>query len=317
MSARNGRWLVWLVLPVLALACGSSSSESATSCTSNVECARLARGATCGPNKTCVPAAGGSSGSAGSSGGVDEAGVPLGGPLASIAVTPATASVAAGQLKQFTLVAKDASGNTPYPYPTFTWSVSGGGTIGATGLFNALTVGGPYTITAASGAVSATATVTVTPGVVATITMGETTILNTDDSGNGDNLLAQEAMLVSAATIGSLSFYVAAADGNLRLGVYDATGPDGGPGNKKAETAEFAPVVGWNTAKVLVPVLLPAGTYWLAYTPSSNDLHFERADDGTGNIASFANPYGPMPDTFSTTPNTTMDHWSFYATLTP
>jgi hypothetical protein len=147
--------------------------------------------------------------------------------------------------------------------------------------------------------------------------MGETTILATDDSGNADNLLAQDATLVSAATIRSLSFYVAAADGNLRLGVYDATGPGGGPGDKKAETAEFAPVDGWNTAKVLVPVLLPAGTYWLAYAPSSNDLHFERADDGTGNIAFFANPYGPMPDTFSTTPNTTMDHWSFYATLTP
>ncbi len=287
---------------MLALAC-SSSSENPNLC------------------RTCGGSSGGTSGSSGSgtSGGpgVDEAGVPLGGPLANIALTPATASVPAGTLKQFTLVATDAAGKPPYPYPTFTWTVSGGGTIGDTGLFNAATVGGPYTIKVTSGAVSATATVTVTEGTANTITMGETMILATDDSGNGDVLLAQEATLVSAATIKSLSFYVASADGNLRLGVYDATGPDGGPGAKKAETAEFIPALGWNTVKVQTPVLLAAGTYWLAYAPSSSDLHFERADDGTGKIAFFQSPYGPMPDTFSDTPNTVEDHWSFYATLTP
>jgi hypothetical protein len=136
-------------------------------------------------------------------------------------------------------------------------------------------------------------------------------------SGNADNLLAQQATLANPATLRSLSFYVAAADGNLRLGLYDDTGPDNGPGDKKAETAEFVPKMGWNTVDVVTPVLLPAGDYWLAYAPSSNDLHFELAGDGTGSIAFFPNPYGPMPQTFSTTPQTNNDHWSFYATLNP
>ncbi|GAC1544992.1 MAG: hypothetical protein NVS3B10_09160 [Polyangiales bacterium] len=221
----------------------------------------------------------------------------------------------AGELQQFTLVAKDGDGNTPFPYPTFTWSVSGGGAIGTTGLFTATTAGGPFTVKVTSGAISASATVTVTPAPPPTITMGEKAILMTDDSGNADMVLAQQATLTDPATLKSLSFYVSAADGNLRLGLYDASGPNGGPGDKKAETAEFAPVMGWNTVAVGTPVLLAAGTYWLAYAPSSNNLQFEKAGDGTGNIASFASPYGPMPQTFSTTPSTMQDHWSFYATL--
>ena len=48
------------------------------------------------------------------------------------------------------------------PQPTFSWSVSGGGTISPTGLFSATTPGGPFTVTAASGGVSGTASVTVT-----------------------------------------------------------------------------------------------------------------------------------------------------------
>ena len=298
MTSRRARWFLAVALPSVVLACGSSNDNSP-----------------CSASKTCTRGPGGTSGGPG--GGGDDAGVHPGGALATVTITPATATVAAGQLKQFTLEAKDAAGLSPYPYPSFTWTVSGGGSIGATGLFTALTAGGPYTVTVASGAISATATITVTPAAAKPITMGETAILATDDSGNADMLLAQEATLDQPATIRSLSFYVAAADGNLRLGLYDATGPGGGPGDKKAETAEFVPKTGWNAVDVVTPVLLPMGTYWLAYAPSSIDLHFERADDGTGKIASFASPYGPMPDTFSTTPNTITDHWSFYATLTP
>jgi hypothetical protein len=245
--------------------------------------------------------------------------MPTGGPLASITVTPATLTMVSGEVTQFTKVALDAAGHAPYPYPTFAWSVSGGGSIGANGLFTALTAGGPYTVTVASGAVSAKATVTVTPAPPAPITMGETAALMTDDSGKADQLLAQRAMLGDASTLRSLSFYVATADGQLRLGVYDSTGPGGGPGEKKAETPEFTPIDGWNTVNVETPVPLTKGTYWLAYAPSSNNLHFVRAGDGTGTFASFALTYDgtPMPQTFSTMPSMTMDHWSFYASLTP
>ena len=48
------------------------------------------------------------------------------------------------------------------PQPTFTWTVSGGGTISSSGLFTAASApGGPYTVRAASGSVSGTASVTV------------------------------------------------------------------------------------------------------------------------------------------------------------
>jgi serine protease AprX len=51
------------------------------------------------------------------------------------------------------------------PQPTFTWSVSGGGSIDQNGLFTAgSTAGGPFTVTAAGGGKTGTASVTVTGG---------------------------------------------------------------------------------------------------------------------------------------------------------
>jgi len=67
------------------------------------------------------------------------------------------------------------------------------------------------------------------------ITIGETSVLTSNDSGNGNLLIAQQATLSQTATIQSLSFYVTTASGDLRLGIYDATGPNGGPGAKKED----------------------------------------------------------------------------------
>lgn len=145
------------------------------------------------------------------------------------------------------------------------------------------------------------------------ITMGETNILPAGDSGNANLLLAQSATLLQTATVQSLSFYVAAAAGKLRLGIYDATGPGSGPGAKKAETNEITPIVGWNTANVITPVSLTAGAYWLAYLPNDNNLQFRR--DGTGSFRYYSYTYGVMPAVFSTSPTSGVDHWSFYATL--
>jgi hypothetical protein len=74
-------------------------------------------------------------------------------------------------------------------------------------------------------------------------TMGETALLDSEESRNANLLLAQEATLTQAATLRNLAFYVVSAAGNLRMGVYDATGPSGGPGHKLAETAEITPQV--------------------------------------------------------------------------
>ena len=83
--------------------------------------------------------------------------------LTSISVSPPSASVAVSGAQQFTATARDQFGNPMVPQPTFTWTVSGGGTISSSGLFTAAsTPGGPYTVTAANGSVSGTASVTVT-----------------------------------------------------------------------------------------------------------------------------------------------------------
>ena len=117
------------------------------------------------------------------------------------------------------------------------------------------------------------------------VNFGETTVLTAGDGQNANLLLAQVATLSEAATVQSLSFYVTAASGNLILGIYDATGPSGGPGALKASTKSFAPTKGWNTAKVVTPVALAAGSYWLAYLPSSNSLGFVKTNV-TGNCKS-------------------------------
>ena len=83
--------------------------------------------------------------------------------LTTITVAPSSASVQTSATQQFTATGHDQFGQPMSPQPTFTWSVSGGGTIDATGLFTAgATAGGPFTVTATSGSVNGPASVTVT-----------------------------------------------------------------------------------------------------------------------------------------------------------
>jgi hypothetical protein len=147
-------------------------------------------------------------------------------------------------------------------------------------------------------------------------TMGQTAIQATDDSGNGNLLCAQQATLSLAGTITGMSFYVRKAGGTLKLAVYDATGPSGGPGNLEASTASFTPVKGWNTENVTMQTFLPAGTYWLAYLPSNNTLSFVKTL--TGPIYYYTlNSANPFPTSFAaSTAAQGVTTWSFYATLT-
>jgi Fibronectin type III domain/Divergent InlB B-repeat domain len=156
---------------------------------------------------------------------------------------------------------------------------------------------------------------TETPTVIgsSSVSIGETNVLGTADFGNGNLLIAQRANLTDAATIRSLSFYVTEARGKLRLGIFDATGRNGGPGKKKAETAETTPKVGWNTANVTIPISLPKGPYWLAYLASDNNLALVKTRSGLAKY--YAYPYGPMPTTFFSSPNTEVVHWSLFASL--
>ncbi len=98
--------------------------------------------------------------------------------LTTITVAPASASVQTGGTQQFSATGLDQFGQPLNPQPTFTWSVSGGGTISATGLFTAgATSGGPFTVTATSGAVNGTASVTVAARVLTTIKVTPTNVL--------------------------------------------------------------------------------------------------------------------------------------------
>ena len=150
-----------------------------------------------------------------------------------------------------------------------------------------------------------------------TITIGQSAVLPDGDNGNGNLLLAQSATLSQTATITSLSFYVTSAGGNLILGIYDASGPSGGPGALIAQTSSFTPVTGWNTANVITQVSLSPGIYWLAYLPSSNSLNFVKTND-SGNCELYSYKFGSLPTTFSTSAgDCTPTTWSLYATLVP
>ncbi len=122
--------------------------------------------------------------------------------------------------------------------------------------------------------------------------------MGVNDSGNGNLLVSQKATLGQAGILRRLSFYVTTAAGDLRLGVYAPNGPSGGPGQKLAETSSFVPTAGWNTVNVLSPITLAAGSYWLAYLPSSSSLGFRVGNGGEARWQSYS--YGPMPATFPT-----------------
>jgi hypothetical protein len=93
--------------------------------------------------------------------------------LTAIALSPVSATVNPSATRQFTATGRDQFATDLATQPSFTWNVNGGGTISSGGLFTAgTTAGGPFTVTAQSGGVSGTASVTVTPATVYQINCG-------------------------------------------------------------------------------------------------------------------------------------------------
>jgi hypothetical protein len=79
---------------------------------------------------------------------------------ASLEVSPTNTWVAPSTTRTFTAVVKDQFGNPMVPQPTFTWSVTTGGTINSSGVFTAgSALGGPHTITVSASGFTETATV--------------------------------------------------------------------------------------------------------------------------------------------------------------
>src|SRR5213078_1318190 len=118
---------------------------------------------------------------------------------ASVVVSPASATVAPNGTQAFTASLKDQFGAAMASQPTFTWSVSAGGTVDSSGLFTAGgTAGGPFTVTAADSGSSLQGTGSVTvsnsaptvataaaasPNPVTTGTTTDLTVLGADDGG--------------------------------------------------------------------------------------------------------------------------------------
>ena len=137
---------------------------------------------------------------------------------------------------------------------------------GTTGIFSDLDCDTAYTLSVDAYDAAGNRSAKTTPVMVATtacppppsptVTMGESSVMGVNDSGNGNLLVSQKATLAQAGILRRMSFYVTTASGNLRMAVYAANGSSGGPGTKLAETASFTPTAGWNTVNVLSPVTL-------------------------------------------------------------
>ncbi|MEO5916225.1 MAG: autotransporter-associated beta strand repeat-containing protein [Luteolibacter sp.] len=79
-----------------------------------------------------------------------------------VSISPPNTTLAVDQTQTFAATVRDQFA-TPVANPPVTWSASGGGTIHPSGLYTATVTGGPWQVTATSGALSANANVTVTP----------------------------------------------------------------------------------------------------------------------------------------------------------
>jgi len=93
------------------------------------------------------------------------------GVTASLTISPTTVTLAPGGTQQFTVVAKNSAGDV-LAIPNPTWTVTaGGGTITSSGLYTAGTTAGTFTVSVTCNAVTATASVIVTPGPLFSITV--------------------------------------------------------------------------------------------------------------------------------------------------
>jgi hypothetical protein len=113
------------------------------------------------------------------------------GPVAvptSIVVTPAAAQVASSGTQQFSASLRDQSNQPIVPQPvSFSWSVSGGGSIDGNGLFTAGTTAGSFTVTANAESINGSTSFNVLPPVVSGSTVFSAYFNNGTGTGGDDD----------------------------------------------------------------------------------------------------------------------------------
>jgi hypothetical protein len=132
--------------------------------------------------------------------------------LTAITVSPATASVNTGATQQFTATAKDQFSANLTTQPTFSWTVSGGGTISSAGLFTpgGTTAGGPYTVTATGGGKSNNATLAVNGDLVVPSVEKYRLTVNLIGGGSGVITLSPAGDVYDAGSVVTLTAVAAA-----------------------------------------------------------------------------------------------------------
>jgi hypothetical protein len=180
-----------------------------------------------------------------------------GGPLTTIVVTPNPVSMQTGAAQQFTAVGLDAGGNS-FPI-TPVWSTGGGGTITAGGIFTAGAVPGvfPGAVRATSGAVTGSATVTVTaippsltniivspnPAFLAPNGTRQFTAIGTDANGNPFAFTPTWAVINGGGLISGTGLFTAGAAVGTFINTIRATGPNGATGLATVTVTAVAPVL--------------------------------------------------------------------------
>ena len=235
------------------------------------------------------------------------------GPLAQIGVSPANASVAPGGQQQFSATGADLLGEPLVPQPSFTWSVTGGGTIDGTGLFTAGSLaGGPFNVTAASGGITGVASVSV-------VTASGGTIGNTQEGTSTDTMWNNGAWINlgrfqagSNLVVSTMFAKVGAASGGYKCAIYTDNG--GNANTLLGGTAEVrGPTNGWNVFPLTSLITLTNGQYyWLAiWSDDANAQVYYSDTSGTLRWGQYN--YGTWPNPITTIGGSTLDY-CVYAT---
>jgi 6-phosphogluconolactonase (cycloisomerase 2 family) len=219
--------------------------------------------------------------------GCDGAGGPA--TLQSVVVTPTSPSIVKGATQQFTATGHFSNGTLKDLTGTVTWTSSSTAvvTINNTGLATGVAVGGPITITAASGAVNGTTTLTVTPPTLQSITV---TPAN-PSVGQGGTLQFTATGHFSDGSTQNITATVTWSSANTAIATVSATGlatgvSPGGPVNITATSGAISGFTG-------LTVTLPVPRFAFFGSINDNTLAVYAMDANTGQLRANGNVLNP------------------------